>query len=391
MRGWTLAIDFGTSFTTAATWSDGQVSVLEIENSRYLPSLVCLGEDGSLLTGAAARQLAAQLAGNAERAPKRSLIRSPEVRLGSRTVACTDLAGAVLGRVYAEALAHHPGDPPGRVVLTHPAAWRDHELSLLVKAAQAAGLAEPVLLPEPVAAALHYAREREFPAAGHVAVYDLGGGTFDVAVLRRTASGAGFEVVGSPGGDPDLGGEDLTEALRELVGRHARERDPRPWDELWALAGAAGARERAVARRDISEAKEALSATTSVRISVRGYPEPFLVGRHEYEEAIEDCLQRSITRLASTVASAGLSPADLAAVLLAGGASRTPRVSDLLAGQLGPLPLTSADPKCAVVLGALAGTVQSPAPADARRHGPERDTRAPRLFHHVTADQFGEA
>ncbi len=185
MGGWALAIDFGTSFTTAATWTSGQPSMLEIENSRYLPSLVCLGEDGTLLTGAAARQLAAQLPGHAERLPKRALVRSPEVRLGSRTVASTDLAAAVLGRVYREALAQHPAGPPDRIMLTHPASWPDDELNLLVKAAEAAGLAKPVLVPEPVAAALYYAQEQEFTLAGHLAVYDLGGGTFDSAVLRR--------------------------------------------------------------------------------------------------------------------------------------------------------------------------------------------------------------
>lgn len=112
--GWTLAIDFGTSFTTAAIADGGQASVLEVENSRYFPSLVCLGEDGSLLTGTAARQLAAVLPDRAERLPKRSLVSSAEVRLGSRTVACTDLVGAVFSWTWNTAWAPDCSACPGR-------------------------------------------------------------------------------------------------------------------------------------------------------------------------------------------------------------------------------------------------------------------------------------
>ncbi len=143
-----------------------------------------------------------------------------------------------------------------------------------------------------------------------------------------------------------------------------------------------------ILRRDITEAKESLSATTSVRITVRGYREPFLIGRPEYEAAIDNCLRRSLDTLVSTVRSAGLSPADLQAVLLAGGASRTPRVSDLLAAELGMLPRTSADPKSVVALGALAAAVPnrpgSPQPGPA---GAGDD--APRWFPNLTADEFG--
>jgi molecular chaperone DnaK len=388
--GWTLAIDFGTSFTTAAIADGGQASVLEVENSRYFPSLVCLGEDGSLLTGTAARQLGAVLPDHAERMPKRSLVSSAEVRLGSRTVACTDLVGAVLGRMYREACAHQHGEPPGRVVLTHPAAWGDYELGLLTKAAEPAGLTRPVLLPEPVAAAGYYADQQALRSIEHVAVYDLGGGTFDVAVLSRRGAGSGFHLAGRPGGDPDLGGEDLTESLVDLVGRYACERDPRPWDDLWLRDGDTARREQAALRRDVCEAKEALSATPSVRITVRGYDQPFLVGRPEYEEAIADCLQQSLTRLMSTVSSAGLEPTDLGAVLLAGGASRTPRVGDLLAQRFGAVPLSAPDPKSVVALGALAGPPPAASLPGGGRERPPGDG-GPMVFRNVTRNPFEES
>lgn len=361
--GWTLAIDFGACFTTAAIASSGQVSLLEVDNSRYLPSLVCLGEDGSLLTGATALQRAAVLPDHAERMPKRSLLRSAEVRLGSRTVACTDLVAAVLGRMYDEARAHQNGRPPNRVVLTHPADWQDHDLTLLLKAAQAAGLASPTLLPEPIAAALYYYSRNEKPSAAgcgdQIAIYDLGGYTCDVTVLRPVAAGTRFELAAPPGGVMNLGGEDLTEALLKLVRGYAWDRDPQPWDDIWLpVDDPAAARRQAAVRRTMGNAKEALSRSRNVLITVPGYPEQFRIGRHEYQAAIEDILERTMRSLEATVASADLMPAGLAGILLSGGASHTPCVGDLLAQWLGRPPDippgSERDFKAVVALGALA-------------------------------------
>jgi molecular chaperone DnaK (HSP70) len=362
--GWTLAIDFGACFSTAAIASSGQVSLLEVDNSNYLPSLVCLDEDGSLLTGAAALRRAAVLPDHAERMPKRSLVRSAEVRLGSRTVACTDLVAAVVGRMYHEARAHQNGRPPKRVVLTHPADWQDQDLALLLKAAQAAGLTSPTLLPEPIAAALYYSQNEKPFAAGrgdHLAIYDLGGYTCDVNVLRLLAAGTRFELAAQPGGVMNLGGEDLTEALLKLVRGYAWDRDPQPWDDMWRpVDDPAGARQQAAVRRTMGKAKEALSRSRNVLITVPGYPEEFRIGRREYQAAIEDILKRTISSLEATVASAGLVPAGLAGILLSGGASHTPFVGDLLAQWLGRPPEIPPGPKpdfkAVVALGALAAT-----------------------------------
>ena len=94
---------------------------------------------------------------------------------------------------------------------------------------------------EPVAAAAHYANGSLTPGA-HVAVYDLGGGTFDVAVLRRHDTG--FEVRGVPGGDPNLGGEDFDEQLRERIEAHAADLDPDGYAAARDATGNAARRER---------------------------------------------------------------------------------------------------------------------------------------------------
>ncbi|MFE1901862.1 Hsp70 family protein, partial [Streptomyces yangpuensis] len=320
-----------------------------------------------ILTGRAAQQRAAHHPEQAERAPKRALARQPAVLLGGRSVPAAELAAAVLRRVYAEARAAHDGRPPVRTVLTHPARWGATECGRLADAADRAGITDPAFLPEPVAAALHHGQVHAVPEGGAVAVYDLGGGTFDTAVLRRTARG--FDTV-AIGGDPYLGGEDLDECLRDLLGERAADRDPDPWHDLWEDPGPPAAAQRAALGRELTAAREALSQTGSVDIAVPGYPQPFLIRAHEYRAASEPLLARSYELLAATVADAGLGEGDVHEIVLTGGASRTPRVSDLIAERTGRLPLLTADPKSAVVLGALAVPPQTLQPATTRAPGP---------------------
>ena len=112
-------------------------------------------------------------------------------------------------------------------MLTHPARWQAGGLELrrLTEAAERAGLGEPDLVAEPVAAAHHYVRSGDpVPDGGMIGVYDFGGGTFDTAVLRRRRDG--FELAGSPGGDVALGGEDLDATFMEILAEHAEALDP---------------------------------------------------------------------------------------------------------------------------------------------------------------------
>ena len=95
VTGWDLAIDFGTSFTTAATLVRGRAEVLEIDGSKYVPSLVCLDDDGTVLTGRDAVNEAAMAPDRTERVPKRALVASEQVLLGERTVTTVDLVAAV--------------------------------------------------------------------------------------------------------------------------------------------------------------------------------------------------------------------------------------------------------------------------------------------------------
>ncbi|MBL7488859.1 Hsp70 family protein [Frankia sp. AgB1.9] len=353
-----LAIDVGTSFTTAAVLGGrdgpgvvGRPEIVEIEHSRYLPSVVVLDEDGTLVTGQSATALSGLLPERTERLPKRALVATDQVRLGATTVDTAELVAALITRVLGEARRRFGGPPPDQVVFTHPARWGEDELARLRLAASKAGVANTVFVPEPVAAAVWHAHQHDVPVGAHVAVYDFGGGTFDTAVLTRTPDG--FVVLGRPGGDPHLGGEDLDEALHELVAAHASEAQPQAWERLWAGTGRAARRSQNLLRRDLTTAKEHLSRSPSATVLPPEFDDGIRITRPEFEDAVGDRLRATVAELVATVRGAGLVPGDLAAVYLTGGSSAVPMVSQLLTEELGTLPVATDDPKTVVVLGAL--------------------------------------
>lgn len=348
--GWILAIDFGTTATAAAI-NDGDTQLIDVDGLSRLPSLVMLGEDGVPVVGSVAERQAASAPERVERTPKRRL-GDTLVLLGDQPVNPVDLVAAVLRRVVEEARRRKGGTDPDEVVLTHPAAWVGARLAALREAARRAEVGEVTLIPEPVAAAVHLADERITPG-DHVAVYDLGGGTFDAAVLRRTP--AGFEPVGAPGGDEHLGGEDFDELLYRHVGKLLSARDASVWDQLQTSEERAWVRANGALRTEIRAAKEALSTTTEYTIYV-GAPvdQEVRVTREELEDLVRPDLERTVSELLASVERAGLRLRDVAAVYLVGGSSRIPLVGRLVAEATGLVPLTWGDPKAAVALGAAA-------------------------------------
>ncbi|MFC5006599.1 Hsp70 family protein [Dactylosporangium cerinum] len=211
-----LGIDLGTSTTVAVlAGPDGPPRPLLFDGSPLLPSGVFAGRDFELRTGQDAERAAAAHPEGLERNPKRR-IDDATVWLGEHEHPVVDLLAAVLARVAAEA-RRVAGQDPRTVVLTHPAAWGRARLDVLVQAATKAGLAVTGLVPEPVAAAAYFvsALRRTVAVGRSVVVYDLGAGTFDVSVVRRTE--AGFAVVAAHG-LTDVGGL----ALDALVVAHAR-------------------------------------------------------------------------------------------------------------------------------------------------------------------------
>jgi hypothetical protein len=202
-------------------------------------------------------------------------------------------------------------------------------------------------LAEPQAAALHYASTERLGPGSTVAVYDLGGGTFDAAVVHKT--GTSFSLVGRPEGIERLGGVDFDQAVFD----HVRAAMP---EAFAALDDSDPAVLTAVAavRRECSEAKEALSADTEVTIPVLlpGAQGSVRLHRSEFEVMIRPQIEETVAALRRAVASAGLTAEQLTTVLLVGGSSRIPLVAQLVSEQLGRPVAVDADPKNAIALGA---------------------------------------
>ncbi len=347
-----LSVDLGTSNTVAVLAAHGlPPRVVEVDGAATMPSALFAAEDGGLVVGRDAERRARLDPARFEPNPKRR-VDEGTLLLGDVVVPVTDALSAVLSRVAEETSRQLGGGRPDEVRLTHPAQWGPARRNVLLAAARLAGLGPNlVLVPEPVAAAAHFA---SFPGQQLVpgqalAVYDLGAGTFDVAVVGVTQTG--FAVL-AEAGLPDLGGMDVDQALLEHVGREVSAHDPRRWQHMLRPESTGDRRARRAMAVDVKAAKESLSRHPQTEVPL---PEPFpdvLVTRVELEALIRPSLLRSVELLAGTIRAAGLSPDRLAGIYLVGGSSRIPLVATLIAEQLRVVPTSLDQPETAVALGA---------------------------------------
>ncbi len=390
--GWTLSIDFGTTYTVAAVVSaDGSTRLIDIEGdgSSKMPSSVVLTDDGALVVGRAAVRQSVLYPANFEPTPKR-LIGQGSVLLGERLVPVVDLIAAVLALAADEARRQQGGTEPDRVCLTHPAKWAQSRLDVLRAAAAAAGLVDVELVPEPVAAASRIGAA--VVAVGQqIAVYDFGGGTFDAAVLVRTPDG--FQVAGDPGGRDPLGGEDIDERILAYLGEGPLGERPE-WGSLLTSPEPQWRRHRAELRRRVREAKEGLAKSLAHTLWIPGLECDYQLSRRELDRLIEADVQRTLDELALTIAAADVDAASLAGIYLVGGSSRICLVSELIRARFGIEPGHFEDPKAIVALGGASGRPVSrrgPAPfaANACRlgvHPPQRPGQYRQVDHWITTD-----
>ncbi|GIF62915.1 hypothetical protein Ais01nite_09500 [Asanoa ishikariensis] len=346
-----VGIDFGTSHTVAVVAvDDAPPRPLLFDGSPLLPSAVFLKESGRLVAGSDAVRAARLDPARFEPNPKRR-VDEGSVLLGSRSVPVSSLVGAVLARVAEE--ARRWAGEAYSVVLTHPAGWSSQRREVLVSAADTAGLpGTPTLLPEPVAAARYFTAvlRGSVPPGAALAVYDLGAGTFDAAVVRR--SPAGFEVL-SAHGLPDVGGLDLDQALVEHLGEGYSSSRTALWNGLLTPADTAARRQRALLYDDVRGMKEALSRTSSADVHLPALDVAAHVTRDELERLSRPMLARTVDCLARTIADARLSEDDLVGIFLVGGSSRMPLVARLIHQELGIAPTALEQPETVVAQGAV--------------------------------------
>jgi len=363
-----LGVDLGTTYTAAAIYRDGRAECVPLGVSNLsVPSVLFLREDDTVLVGVDAVRRGITEPDRVARNFKRRFGDDVPIWIGDRDVTPQQLAGVLLGWVV-DTVTAREGGPPAHVTLTHPATWREHRTALLVEAAEEAGLTDVGLVAEPVAAAAFYASTERLETDALLAVYDLGGGTFDATVVRKTPGG--FVVEGQPLGDPDLGGADFDQAVMDhvasVLGAAWRNLD---LEDPAVLAALAQVREHAVA------AKEQLSADTeaSVPVVLPTVVREVRITRGEFETAVRIPILRSVDLLEQAIEVAGVTRADIRTALLVGGSSRIPLISRLISSQLDLDVGIDAHPKFAVCLGAaiLAGArLEAAAPAGPSPVGP---------------------
>ncbi|QTH59411.1 Hsp70 family protein [Corynebacterium hindlerae] len=351
---WHCAIDFGTSNTSAAHTAplSGAVETIALTHrSNLMPSAV-YSEDDTILAGDSALLRGRRDASKLLLSPKR-YIDHDHIQLGGHDVATLDLIAAVIRAALDRGKTQHAGAEPATVTLTHPEAWSIHSVEQLKQAAQRAGVDMRKIrtISEPRAAAVHYATQQRIQPGNHVAVFDFGGGTLDIAVLQALADG-NFNVI-SAKGDNSLGGRTVDNLMFRWVLTQLEHDDPDFADYLRTAPPSV----MHSLEESIREAKELLSDTSSATILVstpRGERD-VLITRDEFNGIIQSAVNRALEMTRAALSQAGVDARNTP-IYMTGGSSRIPYVQNQLS-DVGTV-MTLDDPKTVVSRGALRATMR---------------------------------
>jgi len=363
-----VGIDLGTTNSLVAYVDDTGLPVVmpDPDGRRLLPSIVAFTPEGILVGEGARRQLARRpadtvysvkrLMGRGWEDVKDELRYLPfrvlpaegivKLAVGGREVTPPEVSAVVL-RALKERAEAHLGEPVERAVVTVPAYFNDSQRQATKDAGRIAGLDVLRIVNEPTAASLAYGLHRL--GQGVVAVYDLGGGTFDISILR--VKDGIFEVLATSG-DTHLGGDDVDRALMlwlldDLRARHPAElaRDGDPADDPEAVQELRLAAEAAKIRLSSDEA-------TTLTLPFSGFTYRRTITRAEIEALVEPLVARTLGPCRQALADAGLSPGDIDEVVLVGGSTRVPLVRRRVQELFGRTPHSQLDPDEVVAMGA---------------------------------------
>lgn len=326
-------LDLGSTCSALATCRPERGPRLET----LTPTVVFANPDGSLLVGEDAERRAPADPGRVARRFTRRVGDATPLHVGGAVLTAAEVTARFAVRLL---------DPEvGRVAVTHPAGWGQHRVESLRAAFAAQGLSDVLFLSEPQAAVRAHASREQLEPGAAVAVYDLGGGSFDAAVVRVAD---GFDLVGEPE-EVEVGGLDFD----EVVFDHVATTLGAAWVGLDPTDPAV-LRGFAELRRECTAAKERLSADTDVLIPVAlpGITTEVRLARVEFEELIRPAVDETVAALSRVIRSAGMAPSDLAAVLLVGGSARVPLVIQEVSAQLSRPVTVAVDPQGVIAIGA---------------------------------------
>ena len=366
-----LGIDLGTTNSVVAYADETRVRVLRDEEGRLLtPSTVSFPESGEIKVGQSARDMRLIDAHNTVFSVKRLIgrpFRSPEVRLASKQLPFKleeGSTGGVVVRVHDETFSLPEissfilrrlrdiaegalGQPCQNAVVTVPANFNELQRMATRDAGRIAGLNVLRILNEPTAAALAYGYRAQ--QQQRIAVYDFGGGTFDISILEL--SGDVIEVVATAG-DTHLGGDDLDRAIADRMAaefqrQHSLDLKESP-EAYGRLAMAAEWIKCQLTEREAAEATiKRLAMQDGAALDLK-----FRLGQSDFQSLASPLIQRTFTICEDALRLANVRPSQLDAVLLVGGQTRTPRVRELVREFFGMEPKYSVDPDLAVAHGA---------------------------------------
>ncbi len=372
-----IGIDLGTTNSCVAVMEGGKPRVIEnAEGARTTPSIVAYQEDGEILVGASAKRQAVTNPENTIYAVKRLIGRrfnekevQKDIKLMPYTIAKADngdawvevrgekmappqISAEILGKMKKTA-EDYLGEEVTEAVVTVPAYFNDSQRQATKDAGRIAGLDVKRIINEPTAAALAFGLDKQ-EGDRKIAVYDLGGGTFDVSIIEISNIDGEhqFEVLAT-NGDTFLGGEDFDNRIIDFLA-----------DEFKKDNDGLDLRNDVLAKQRLKEAAEKakieLSASTQTEVNLPYVtadatgPKHLVVKitRAKFESMVEDLIERTIKPCSTALKDAGVSASDVSDVILVGGQSRMPKVQEKVKEIFGKEARKDVNPDEAVAVGA---------------------------------------
>ncbi len=373
-----LGIDLGTTNSAVAVVEGGQPKVLEnAEGSRTTPSIVAIGRNGERLVGLLAKRQAVTNPANTVASVKRLIGRryeDPEVQrdlktvsykiqragdgvevvMGDKSYRPQEVSAMVLQKLKADAEARL-GEPVTEAVITVPAYFDDSQRQATKDAGEIAGLTVRRIINEPTAAALAYGFDKK--GEQKIAVYDLGGGTFDVSVLDIAADTV---EVKATNGDTHLGGDDFDQRIMKWILDEFKKEsgvdisgDPMALQRVKEAAEKAKVELSSSAETEINQPFITTGASGPMHLVLK-------LSRAKLEELVHDLVQATLEPCRKALADAKLTAKDINEVILVGGMTRMPLVQKTVEEFFGKKPNVSVNPDEVVAIGAAvqAGILQ---------------------------------
>jgi len=379
-----IGIDLGTTNSCVAVMENGQPKVIEnSEGARTTPSIVAYMEDGEILTGAPAKRQAVTNPRNTLYAVKRLIGRRFEekevqkdidlmpykilkadnndawVEVRGKKIAPPEVSAQVLIKMKKTA-EDYLGEPVTEAVITVPAYFNDSQRQATKDAGRIAGLEVKRIINEPTAAALAFGMDKK-KGDRKIAVYDLGGGTFDISIIEiaEVEGEHQFEVL-STNGDTFLGGEDFDQRLMDyLCDEFKKESGIDLRKDMLALQRLKDAAEKA--KIELSSSQQTEVNLPYITADAAGPKHLAIkITRAKFESLVEELIERTIEPCRIAIKDAGVKISDIGDVILVGGQARMPKVQEKVKEFFGKEPRKDVNPDEAVAVGAAiqAGVLQ---------------------------------